>query len=188
MLKASHAVRRAAIEETPSRSLLGLRDGDRRRRRRRACGAVRSCAARGSDALACAPPGGRGCARVSRRVRGGHRHCVCACDGRDGREQDSTTEPFSKRFLEPRIDDRGLPIADALVCGWMVPATLSIGAIALRLPLPMWLTPALGVPALKSLSYLPAIISHGAQLAICWTAGALACKVRARRLARPARA
>eukprot|EP00793_Prasinoderma_coloniale_P007015 PRCOL_00001847-RA len=58
----------------------------------------------------------------------------------------------------------------------MVPSTLAIGTIALRLPLPMWLTPALGVPALKSLSYLPAIVSHGAQLAICWTAGALACK------------
>ena len=140
--------------------------------------------------------------RTRSGAAGGRRRCAHACEGPSGGEVEGRgrsnggderegggkpgpeSEPFTRRFLEPRIDDRGLPIADALVSGWMVPSTLAIGTIALRLPLPMWLTPALGVPALKSLSYLPAIVSHGAQLAICWTAGALACKVRAKPLLR----
>lgn len=68
------------------------------------------------------------------------------------------------------------PFSRLRAAGWMVPCTLAIGTLILRLPPPMWLTPALGVTNARALTYLPAILSHGAQLAICWTAGALACR------------
>ena len=77
------------------------------------------------------------------------------------------------RFLQPRIDDPGLPYADSLVClcGALFVASISIVGI---IPRPSWLFPLPGVPPLRSLPYILPAVSHGAGLAGCWLLGALA--------------
>lgn len=85
------------------------------------------------------------------------------------------------RFLSPRIDDRGLPFADALVC---VGGSLFIAQWALspavpdvlKIPLPSWLAPTLLPSGVnwRGVPYILPALSHGAALAGCWVLGALA--------------
>jgi hypothetical protein len=79
------------------------------------------------------------------------------------------------RFTSARIDDRGLPIADALVVT-TVPVFVSIVVLALGVPRPSWLVPAPWVPRWRSLPLLVPALSHGAKLAACWIPGALAAR------------
>lgn len=86
-----------------------------------------------------------------------------------------------RRFLSPRIDDPGLPLTDVLLAQVVAP-TLQIYTVALtRGPNPSWLVPVssyLGeAPELAPRGSLlaPALI-HGAGLAVCWLAGALAAR------------
>lgn len=85
---------------------------------------------------------------------------------------------ISSKFLQPRIDDPGLPPSDALVSvnGAVIVAVIArLGII----PLPTWLKP-LGAPSPLpfigggGLPYILPAVSHGSFLAACWVLGALA--------------
>ena len=80
---------------------------------------------------------------------------------------------IKKRFAAPRIDDPGLPYADALVCicGSIFLASLGLTGV---LPRQTWLQPLDIVPAWRGLPYIVPACSHGAGLAACWILGALA--------------
>ena len=83
---------------------------------------------------------------------------------------------MKERFTAARIDDRGLPIADALVVT-SVPVLVALVVLALGIPRPSWLVPVTWVPQLRGgLPYLPTALSHGAKLAACWIPGALAAR------------
>lgn len=83
---------------------------------------------------------------------------------------------MKERFTSARIDDRGLPIADALVAT-SVPVFVALVVLALGIPRPSWLVPSPWVPKLRGgLPFLPAALSHGAKLAFCWIPGALAAR------------
>ena len=78
------------------------------------------------------------------------------------------------RFTSPKIDDRGLPFADALIAQIVGP-TLQVFWLAVNhAPSPTWLKLAGTFPARGSL-VAPTLI-HGAGLACCWLGGALAAK------------
>ena len=80
---------------------------------------------------------------------------------------------IKRKFAAPRIDDPGLPYADALVCicGSIFLASLGLTGI---LPQQTWLQPLTIVPAWRGLPYIVPACSHGAGLAACWILGALA--------------
>lgn len=82
---------------------------------------------------------------------------------------------MKERFTQARIDDRGLPIADALVVT-TVPVFVATVVLALGIPRPSWLVPAPWVPRWRSLQYVVPALSHGAKLAACWIPGALAAR------------
>ncbi|EOD37553.1 hypothetical protein EMIHUDRAFT_225440 [Emiliania huxleyi CCMP1516] len=78
-----------------------------------------------------------------------------------------------ERFTAPTVDDPGLPYADALVS-----VSAALGLASLRLsgiyPQCSWLQPTEWVPHVRSLPYVLPALTHGVQLASCWTLGALA--------------
>ena len=80
---------------------------------------------------------------------------------------------IKRKFAAPRIDDPGLPYADALVCicGSIFLASLGLTGV---LPRQTWLQPLDIVPAWRGLPYIVPACSHGAGLAACWILGALA--------------
>ena len=86
-----------------------------------------------------------------------------------------------RRFFAPRIDDPGLPFADALVCvnGALFVAQWALNPLiplSIRIPSPAWLAP-MALPAGVSWKGLPFIFpafSHGVALAVCWVLGAFA--------------
>lgn len=84
-------------------------------------------------------------------------------------------ETMRKRFTEARIDDKGLPIADALVVT-TVPVFVATCVLALGVPRPSWLVPAPWIPRWRSLPFLVPALSHGAKLSCAWIPGALAAK------------
>ncbi|KAL9181942.1 hypothetical protein ACHAXT_012285 [Thalassiosira profunda] len=98
--------------------------------------------------------------------------------------QDAEATPDNslfQRFLSPRIDDPGLPLTDILLAQIVAP-TFQIYWLALtRGPNPSWLLPISSyfgeAPELAPRGSLlaPALI-HGAGLAVCWLAGALAAR------------
>jgi len=85
------------------------------------------------------------------------------------------------RFLSPRIDDPGLPFADALVCiggalfiaQWALSPTIPLG---IKIPPPSWLVPAALPPTIdwRGIPYILPTLAHGSELAFCWVLGALA--------------
>eukprot|EP00581_Thalassiosira_minuscula_P020167 CAMPEP_0183721338 /NCGR_PEP_ID=MMETSP0737-20130205/13645_1 /TAXON_ID=385413 /ORGANISM="Thalassiosira miniscula, Strain CCMP1093" /LENGTH=202 /DNA_ID=CAMNT_0025951327 /DNA_START=362 /DNA_END=970 /DNA_ORIENTATION=+ len=89
--------------------------------------------------------------------------------------------PF-QRFLSPQIDDPGLPLTDVLLAQIVAP-TFQIFWLSLnRAPNPTWLQPigsyfgeALEL-APRGYALAPTLI-HGAGLAVCWLAGALAARM-----------
>ena len=60
---------------------------------------------------------------------------------------------MKERFTTAHIDDRGLPIADALICVW-ASVFVSTVVLALGIPRPSWLVPAPWVPRWRSLPFL----------------------------------
>jgi hypothetical protein len=84
-------------------------------------------------------------------------------------------EGARKRFTEARIDDKGLPIADALVVT-AVSVFVATVVLGLGIPRPSWLVPAPWVPKWRSLPFLVPALSHGAKLSCAWIPGALAAK------------
>jgi len=102
--------------------------------------------------------------------------------GSNDNDGDGDGDPPLRRFLDPVIDDPGLPLTDALVAQVVGPA-LQVFWLALNsAPSPTWLIPVgryLGeAPELAPRGSLlaPALI-HGAGLAVCWGLGALAARL-----------
>ena len=95
----------------------------------------------------------------------------------------SETEPTSilQRFLSPKIDDPGLPLTDVLLAQIVAPSFQTFWIFAAHAPTPSWLRP-LGsyfgeAPELAPRgSLLAPVLIHGAGLAVCWLAGALAAR------------
>jgi len=86
-------------------------------------------------------------------------------------------EGILSRFTNPRIDDLGLPLSDALVSQTIAPS-LQVAWLALNhAPSPTWLIPFFESPYFASRGALvaPALL-HGAALAVCWLVGALAAR------------
>lgn len=79
------------------------------------------------------------------------------------------------RFLSPKIDDPGLPLTDALVAQVVAPSLQIFFLASIRAPSPTWLRPIFENTLWQARGSLlaPALI-HGAGLACCWIAGALA--------------
>ena len=100
-------------------------------------------------------------------------------------EDDPDTEgnavrTIADRFLSPRVDDIGLPLADALVAQIVAPSFQVFSIAITRAPLPTWLQPATSqLFWFKGALLVPTLI-HGAGLACCWTLGALAAEAYAR--------
>ncbi|KAL3779408.1 hypothetical protein ACHAWO_012372 [Cyclotella atomus] len=93
-------------------------------------------------------------------------------------DQDKST---LQRFLSPKIDDPGLPLTDVLLAQIVAPSLQTFWISAVHAPSPSWLRP-LGsyfgeAPELAPRgSLLAPVLIHGAGLAVCWLAGALAAK------------
>ena len=94
-------------------------------------------------------------------------------------DENEMIQKISRRFLSPQIDDKGLPIADALVSQIVAP-TLQVFWLSLNhAPIPSWLTLSskdTGVLFASTAqgSLLAPTLIHGAGLAIFWTMGCLA--------------
>jgi hypothetical protein len=102
--------------------------------------------------------------------------------GSNNNDGDGDGDPPLRRFLDPVIDDPGLPLTDALVAQVVGPA-LQVFWLALNsAPSPTWLIPVgryLGEApgsAPRGSLLAPALI-HGAGLAVCWGLGALAARL-----------
>jgi hypothetical protein len=99
-------------------------------------------------------------------------------DPKNDKDDDETGSLISKRFLAPRIDDIGLPIADALTAQIVAPSFQVFWLGLSHSPLPTWLRPVsnqLFATATRGSLVAPTLI-HGAGLAVCWIAGALAAR------------
>ena len=114
----------------------------------------------------------------------GSRMQTRARDSRGSKQDDDSSIAgggILQRFLSPRVDDPGLPLTDVLLAQIVAP-TLQVYYVALaRSPNPSWLVPMSSyfgeAPELAPRGSLlaPALI-HGAGLAVCWLAGALAAR------------
>ena len=93
----------------------------------------------------------------------------------------SNNNSLLQRFLEPKIDDPGLPLTDILLAQIVAPTFQIYWLVLNQAPLPSWLQPISSyfgeAPELAPRGSLlaPALI-HGAGLAVCWLLGALAAK------------
>ena len=86
------------------------------------------------------------------------------------------SKPLLDRFLSPRIDDIGLPLADALVAQIVAPSFQVFWIGISHAPLPTWLRPLSNSMWDTRGSLVAPTLIHGASLACCWLAGALAAK------------
>jgi len=97
-------------------------------------------------------------------------------------EDPNIPPPFTDRFLSPRIDDIGLPLADGLVAQIVAPTFQVFWLTFRKAPLPTWLTVNADAGVLFASSarqqggLLAPVLIHGAGLAVCWIAGALAAR------------
>ncbi len=80
------------------------------------------------------------------------------------------------RFISPRLDDPGLVLADALLAQVVAPTFQLFTISSIKAPLPSWALPLFpGLFDTRGSLVAPTLI-HGAGLAFCWIAGALAAK------------
>ena len=79
------------------------------------------------------------------------------------------------RFTDPVIDDPGLPLADTLVAQIVAPSMQVFWLSLVHAPSPTWLRPIFDntLWQMRGSLVAPTLI-HGAALAFCWLAGALA--------------
>lgn len=81
------------------------------------------------------------------------------------------------RFTDPVIDDPGLPLADTLVAQIVAPSLQVFWLSLVHAPSPTWLRPIFDNTLWETRGTLVApTLIHGAGLAFCWLAGALAAK------------
>jgi hypothetical protein len=79
------------------------------------------------------------------------------------------------RFTDPVIDDPGLPLADTLVAQIVAPSLQVFWLSLVHAPSPTWLRPIFDNSLWQARGSLVApTLIHGAGLAFCWLAGALA--------------
>lgn len=109
-------------------------------------------------------------------------------DTRRGKRIDSTPDPhnqpndddgaesITQRFLSPRLDDPGLPLADALISQIVAPSLQVFSLGINHAPSPTWLKPLSSSLFYTRGSLVAPTLIHGAGLACCWIAGALAAK------------
>ena len=91
-------------------------------------------------------------------------------------DDDEDDDGVLSRFVAPRIDDIGLPIADAMVAQVVAPSFQILAISLTRTPIPMWLRPGTDVLFPTRGSLLAPTLIHGAGLACCWVLGALAAR------------
>uniref|UniRef100_A0A7S3YVI5 Uncharacterized protein n=1 Tax=Lotharella globosa TaxID=91324 RepID=A0A7S3YVI5_9EUKA len=74
------------------------------------------------------------------------------------------------RFTNPKIDDKGLPLADAMV---VLSSTMILGIFILTQGIikPSWLAPMSLAPQWRSLPFLFPALLHGSLLSMCWVIG-----------------
>ncbi|KAL3756973.1 hypothetical protein ACHAWU_007352 [Discostella pseudostelligera] len=102
----------------------------------------------------------------------------------------SSSSSIFQRFLNPRIDDPGLLLSDALLAQIVAPTLQIYWLLLVNGPSPSWLHPITGgvsssAAATSSLygafssrgTLLAPTLVHGAGLAVCWLAGALAARM-----------
>jgi len=94
--------------------------------------------------------------------------------------KDDENDGIATRFLSPRIDDAGLPVADTLLAQIVAPALQVFWLSLNHAPRPTWLAPIFSNGLLYSLPVQGSLVAptliHGAGLAFCWVLGALAAK------------
>ena len=94
----------------------------------------------------------------------------------NGDDEDDGGGGVLSRFAAPRIDDIGLPIADALVAQVVAPSFQILAISLTRTPIPTWLRPGTDILFPTRGSLLAPTLIHGAGLASCWILGALAAR------------
>ena len=97
------------------------------------------------------------------------------------KDDNSNTNDLFQRFLSPKIDDPGLPLTDVLLSQIVAPTFQLYWVFIAHAPLPSWARPIssyFGEAAELAPrgSLLAPTLIHGAGLAVCWLAGALAAK------------
>ena len=99
-------------------------------------------------------------------------------DSDDSTENKAVTSPSPLgRILSPKIDDRGLPIIDALVAQIIGPSLQVFYLVLSGSPRPTWLNPYYdGTFAQYRGALLVPTLLHGAALSCCWILGALAAR------------
>ena len=86
-----------------------------------------------------------------------------------------------QRFLSPKIDDPGLPLTDVLLSQIVAPTLQLYWIFVVQAPLPSWARPISSyfgeaTELAPRGSLLAPTLIHGAGLAVCWLAGALAAR------------
>lgn len=99
-----------------------------------------------------------------------------------GSPMNDTSHSIFQRFLSPTIDDPGLPLTDALLAQIVAPSLQIFWVFLVHAPSPSWLRPLSSyfgeAPELAPRgSLLAPTLIHGAGLAVCWLAGALAARM-----------
>ena len=96
--------------------------------------------------------------------------------GKEENDKNDSSSPFS-RILSPKIDDRGLPIIDALVAQIIGPSLQVFYLVLSGSPRPTWLNPYYdGTFTQYRGALLAPTLLHGAALSCCWVLGALAAR------------
>mmetsp|Transcript_26892 Transcript_26892/g.38463 ORF Transcript_26892/g.38463 Transcript_26892/m.38463 type:complete len:279 (-) Transcript_26892:1404-2240(-) len=122
-------------------------------------------------------------------IRGYRQRTTLFADSNDDKDEQQLPSPLMddinndlfQRFLSPKIDDPGLPLTDVLLSQIVAPTFQLYWVFAAHAPLPSWARPIssyFGEAAELAPrgSLLAPTLIHGAGLAVCWLAGALAAK------------
>ena len=99
----------------------------------------------------------------------------------DHNNNSNGNDPLFRRFLSPQIDDPGLPLTDTLLAQIVAPTLQLYWVYLAHAPLPSWAKPISSyfgeaTELAPRGSLLAPTLIHGAGLAVCWLAGALAAK------------
>jgi hypothetical protein len=101
-------------------------------------------------------------------------------------EQKGKPRDLIARFFNPIIDDPGLPFADTLVAQIVAPSLQVFWIGLIHAPSPIWLRPIFDSQLWQARGSLVApTLIHGAGLACCWIAGALAAQAYERKAIDP---